>query len=196
MRFISMFVLALAFVLPATAEQADPQVVVKTVSDGVLAQILANKAKLDEGPEFLSGLVESRMLPIIDQNRMAKMALGKHWKTINDQQKNDFIAGFKRLLIKTYSGAFKAYTGQDVTFDKTKYNKKGNRAIVRSAIHVAGGTPVKLQYRLYQAKSGEWLVYDANIAGLGLLKTYRIQFAEQIQRDGIDKTISDLLSQR
>ena len=177
MRIMSIFILALAFILPATAEPSansstkpisDPQVLVKSISDDVLAKILANKAKLSEGPAFLSALIERKMLPIIDQNRMAKMALGKPWKTISDQQKSDFIEGFKSLLINTYSGAFKAYTGQEVTFDDTKYNKKGNRAIVRSAIHVAGGTPVRLQYRLYLTKSGQWLVYDANIAGLGL----------------------------
>ena len=158
----------------------------------VLAEILANKEKMDEGAAFLSQLVEDKMIPIIDQDKMAKLALGKHWKDINDLQRQDFILGFKRLLIKTYSGAFKAYTGQDVTYGETKYNKENDKAIVQSDIQMPGGTPIRLQYRLYRADGDTWLVYDANIAGLGLLKTYRTQFAEQISRDGVEKTIAQL----
>ena len=193
-RLLSVLGLILALMLPAQADDIHPQKVVKSVSDVVLAEILANKEKLDQGPEFLLSLVETRMLPIIDQERMSQLALGKYWAEINDQQRSDFAEGFKRLLIKTYAGAFKAYTGQDVTYGETRFNKSGDKAIVSSDIHVAGGSPVNLQYRLYQPKPGQWLVYDATIAGLGLIRTYRAQFSDQIERDGIDKTISQLQS--
>ncbi|MAA72414.1 MAG: hypothetical protein CL679_11905 [Bermanella sp.] len=193
-RLISVLGLVMALVLPVQAQEPHPQSVVKSVSDVVLAEILANKDKLDQGPEFLLQLVETRMLPIIDQERMSQLALGKYWKDINDKQRADFSEGFKRLLIKTYAGAFKAYTGQDVTYGETRFNKSGDKAIVSSDIHVAGGSPVNLQYRLYQPKPGQWLVYDATIAGLGLIRTYRAQFNDQIQRDGIDKTIAQLQS--
>lgn len=193
MRLFSLISLLFALALPAQAD-ANPQDVVKSVADVVLADILANKSKLDTDPNYLMNLVETRMLPIVDQQRMAKLALGKNWKKISEKQQQDFIEGFKRLLVKTYAGAFRAYTGQDVTYGETKFNKKGTKAIVNSDIHQAGSSPIRLQYRLYQPNPGEWKVYDANIAGLGLLKTYRVQFAEQIQRDGIDKTIEQLLA--
>ncbi|MEY8205392.1 MAG: ABC transporter substrate-binding protein [Bermanella sp.] len=192
LRCLSVLSLLLALVMPAQAQTADPQVLVKAVSDKVLSTILANKEQVKTGPTFLANLIESQIIPIIDQPRMAKYALGKHWKTISDQQKADFTTGFKRLLIKTYSGAFKAYTGQDVTYSATKFNKKKDKAIVTSDIHLAGGSPIRLKYRLYLSKQGGWLVYDANIAGLGLLKTYRAQFSEQIQSDGIENTIAKL----
>lgn len=193
-RLFSVLSLMLALMLPVQAGEPNPQVVVKAVSDVVLSEILANKEQLDKGPDFLLNLVETRMLPIIDQKRMSQLALGKYWKEINDKQRADFAEGFKRLLIKTYAGAFKAYTGQDVTYGETRFNKSGDKAIVSSDIHVAGGSPVNLQYRLYQPKPGQWLVYDATIAGLGLIRTYRAQFSDQIARDGIDKTIAQLQS--
>lgn len=194
MRLLTLFSLLITLALPTQAQTGNPKELVKSVSDVVLKEILDNKEKLDQGPTFLLGLVETHMLPIIDQERMAKMALGKHWKTIDKAQQQNFIEGFKRLMIKTYAGAFKAYTGQEVTYGETKFNKTGSKAIVSSAIQMAGGSPINLQYRLYQNKQGKWMVYDANLAGLGVLKTYRMQFAEQIQKDGIDKTIENLLS--
>lgn len=191
LKLISVFTLIMAMCLPAHADN-DPQVLVKSISDVVLAEILANKEKMDQGADFLSQLIEDKMIPIIDQDKMAKLALGKHWQNISDTQRKDFIAGFKRLLIKTYSGAFKAYTGQEVEYGETKFNKENDKAIVQSDIQMPGGTPIRLQYKLYRAEVDKWLVYDANIAGLGLLKTYRTQFAEQISRDGVEKTIEQL----
>lgn len=194
-RLFAVLTLLAAFVMPAQAQQDDPQSVVKGISDVVLAEILANKAKLASSPAFLPGLIETHIIPIIDQKRMAKMAVGKHWKKFSSEQKAEFVSGFKKLLIKTYAGAFKAYTGQDVTYGETKFkkSKKGvNTAKVKSDIHLAGGSPIRLIYSMYKSKQDKWLVYDANIAGLGLVKTYRAQFAEQIQRDGIEKTIARL----
>jgi len=194
-RLLAVLTLLAAFIMPAQAQQDDPQALVRGISDVVLAEILANKAKLASSPEFLPGLIETHIIPIIDQKRMAKMAVGKHWKKFSKEQKTEFVSGFKKLLIKTYAGAFKAYTGQDVTYGDTKFkkSKRGvNTAKVKSDIHLAGGSPVRLIYSMYKSKQDKWLVYDANIAGLGLVKTYRAQFSEQIQRDGIEKTIARL----
>jgi len=194
MKLISVLALVLAFAMPVQSNDVNPKDVVKTVADKVLGEILVNKEKLDQGPEFLLSLVETHMLPIIDQELMAKLALQEQWNALSPEQQLNFIEGFKRLMIKTYAGAFKAYTGQEVSYADTKFNKSGNKAIVSSAIHMAGGTLVNLQYRLYQVSPGVWQVYDANLAGLGVLKTYRVQFAEQIQKDGIEKTIEQLLA--
>ncbi|EAT13014.1 ABC transporter substrate-binding protein [Bermanella marisrubri] len=176
------------------ASSTEPQETVKQVADVVLKQILDNKDQLEQGPEFLMKLVETHMLPIIDQRLMSRLALGDNWDNIDEAQKQDFITGFKRLLVKTYAGAFKAYTGQAVTYGETRFNKTRSKAIVNSEIEMSSGSPIRLQYRLYQNDDGDWLVYDANIAGLSLIKTYRIQFSEQIEKEGIDQTISKLNS--
>lgn len=173
----------------------EPKVLVKGAADQLLAEILENKAKVDSDNGFLANLIQEKLIPIVDQDRMAKLALGKNWKKASPEQKADFIEGFRSLLIRTYSGAFRAYNGQDVTYGKTRFDKTNTKAIVNSAIQQPGGNAIDIQYRLYKnKKTGEWKVFDAKVAGLGLLKTYRAQFAEQIQRDGLEKTIAQLKS--
>ncbi len=184
--------IVLMFMSWAVIAENTPDVTVKTVADEVLAEVLKNKVLVEKDGKFMAELVDRLMLPIVDQEYMAKRALGKHWKSISPAQRNDFIMGFKRLLIKTYSGAFKAYNGQKVTYGKTRFDKTGTKAIVSSEIEQPGSTPIDLQYTLHKTDGGKWLVYDARVAGLGLVKTYRSQFSEQIQRDGIDKTIAEL----
>jgi phospholipid transport system substrate-binding protein len=183
-------VLTLLFSLNSLAGNA-PEVVVKTAADKLLSQILANKSKVESDPKYVASLVEDNLIDIVDQDRMAKLALGKYWKDTSDKQKADFIRGFKLLLIKTYAGAFKAYNGQPITYSATRYNDSKDKAIVETQIQQPGGQNIDLQYRM-SLNNGEWKVFDAVVAGLGLVQTYRTQFAEQIQRDGLDNTIAQL----
>lgn len=183
-------VLTLLFSLNSFAGDA-PDVIVKTAADKLLGQILANKGKVDTDSQYVATLVESNLIGIVDQERMAKLALGKYWKDASDAQKAAFITGFKRLLIKTYAGAFKAYNGQPITYSATRYNETKDKAIVETQIQQPGGQNIELQYRM-SLNNGEWKVFDAVVAGLGLVQTYRTQFAEQIQRDGLDATIKAL----
>ena len=90
-RLLTLFSLLITLALPAQAQSSNPKELVKSVSDVVLKEILDNKEKLDQGPSFLLNLVETHMLPIIDQERMAKMALGKHWKAIDKEKQQNFI---------------------------------------------------------------------------------------------------------
>lgn len=188
-KFFSACVLLLASL---TAVADEPKALVKGAADQLLAEILANKEKVDSNADYLAGLISEKLIPIVDQDRMAKLTLGKNWKKTSEQQRLDFIDGFRGLLIKTYSGAFRAYNGQDVTYGETRFDKTKTKAIVNSSILQPGGRSIDIQYRLYKNKANVWKVFDAKVAGLGLLKTYRAQFAEQIQRDGIDKTIAQL----
>ncbi len=188
--FFSALVLMLAS-LSAVADE--PKALVKGAADKLLAQILANKEKVDANVDYLASLIETNLIPIVDQERMAKLALGKHWGEATGQQQKDFIDGFRGLLIRTYSGAFRAYNGQEVTYGETRMDDTQTKAIVNSAIVQPGGTSIDIQYRLFKDEdNGQWKVFDAKVAGLGLLKTYRAQFTDQIQRDGIDKTIAQL----
>ena len=176
----------------AVAEE--PQALIKTAADQLLSEILSNKEKVDSDTGYLANLIEKNLIPVVDQQYMAKLAMGKSWKQANDQQKQDFMEGFRKLLIKTYAGAFRAYNGQEVTYGETRFSKDKRKAKVMSAIVQPGGKSIDIEYRLLKGTTGDWKVVDAKVAGLALLKTYRTQFAEQFQRDGLDKTIAELKS--
>ena len=74
-----------------------------------------------------------------------------------------------------------------------KFNSAGDKAIVRSEIVAAGGPPIVGDYRL-RFSNGQWKAYDAVIEGVGLLKSYRSQFTDEIRQKGIDGTISSMPS--
>lgn len=140
-------------------------------------------------------LIENHILPAIDQERIAKMALGKHWRKANKEQRSAFINTFRDLQIRTYTGAFEAFDGQKFKFEDSRYNKTGTRAIVKGYMVQPSGQQIPIDFKMFVNKQKEWKIYDAVIAGLGMVTTYRQQLSEQMQRQSLDEIISDMQEQ-
>lgn len=82
--------------------------------------------------------------------------------------------------LRTYGGAFKAFSGETLEFSDTRYSPDGGRAIVKGQFTQTNGNKVPVDFRLYENKeSGDWLVYDAVISGLSMVKTYRTQLSDR-----------------
>ena len=62
---------------------------------------------------------------------------------------------------------------------------------VRSELRTPGKDPVQLDYRVEKTDAG-WKVYDLNVLGVWLVDTYRGQFAQEINANGIDGLIAAL----
>lgn len=187
--------LALIFIIssPFTLAEVSPKEQVESAAVRLLARLTEDREKdIPQDITYVSGLVREFLVPVIDKERIARLTMGKtHWKNASPEQKIAFINAYQKLMIKTYAKAFAAFDGQQMLFAEPRYNKSGSKAIVRSKINQTGKEPIVVDYRLYQ-KDDNWLVYDAIVAGIGLVKTYRSQFSEQIKRQGLDATIASL----
>jgi phospholipid transport system substrate-binding protein len=80
--------------------------------------------------------------------------------------------------------------------DPVEYNLMGiNQVLVRTEIQ-GRGEPVQLDYRLEKTpgQGAGWKVYNLNVLGVWLVDTYRTQFAQEINKSGIDGLITALAS--
>lgn len=177
---------------PTTA----PDVLVKQAANGLAKAIMKDPKRVRRDNAYIAELIEQHMVPIVEQELFAKLSLGKkQWNQATEQQQKDFIQGFKRMMIKSYAGAFKAYNGEEMTFDAPQFNKSNTKVLVRSSILAPGRDPIEVRYMLYK-KENQWLMYNAIVGGLDLVKTYRSQLTEQIAKNGLDKTIEELKKTR
>ena len=64
--------------------------------------------------------------------------------------------------------------------------------LVRTEVH-GKGDPVQLDFRL-EKDAGGWKIYNLNVLGVWLVETYRSQFAEEINKGGLDGLIQALAS--
>lgn len=184
--------LALMVASSANASAQSPREVVETATLGVVNE-LKKLDKTDRTEEQVRRLVMTYIAPAIDQEKIAKGALGKHWRRANKEQRQAFIESFRDLQIRTYTGAFKAFNGERVTLEEARFNERGNRALVKGKLLQSNGNSVPIDFRLYRNKTThQWQIYDAVVAGLGMVKTYRQQLSERLQSISLAQLLQEL----
>lgn len=198
MKIVVKTLLSVALLLSAALSSAgtpSPRAVVERATTGIIDEL--NKLTIEQRTDAeIRRLVMTWIVPVVDQERIAMGALGKHWRRATPEQRKAFIERYRELQIRTYSGAFKAFSGEQFVFEDARFNETGDKAIVKGTLKQTNGNLIPMDFRLYQAKPGaEWLVYDAVVAGLGMVKTYRDQLNERLQNASLDTLLAELSEQ-
>jgi phospholipid transport system substrate-binding protein len=176
----------------ATIDAAQPEALIKTLSQDLLAQIRTDKDIQAGNTKRIQVLVDEKILPYVNFQRMTSSAVGKYWSKATPEQQKSLSTEFRNLLVHTYSGALATVKDQTIQIRGTRGNAAtDNEVVVRSLISQPRGEPIQLDYRLEKAGS-QWKVYDMNVAGIWLVETYRNSFSQEISQTGIDGLISAL----
>jgi phospholipid transport system substrate-binding protein len=115
---------------------------------------------------------------IFDFPEMAKRSLGRHWQTLSEQDRKEFVALFTDLLERSYIARIESYGGERIAYSNERV--EGDAANVSTKIVTKNGTEVPVDYRMLK-RGDRWLVYDVNIEGVSLINNYRTQFNKIIQ---------------
>ncbi len=181
-----------------SAEPA-PRETVEQATQDILATVRREEASMRGNPTHVRALIDQALAPYIDFPRMARLVLGKHWRSASSEQKVNFTREFRGLLVRFYSNALAEYLlkntiPEDIEMTVLPVAQKpgDKRVTVRTRVQAAGRAPVPVNYSLYLNRGGLWKVYDVSVDGISLLVNYRTSFANQIRDKGIDGLIRTL----
>ncbi|MCR6480640.1 ABC transporter substrate-binding protein [Variovorax sp. ZS18.2.2] len=186
---------AAAFVRPAYAADEAPDALVKRLSTDVLETIKADTSIKAGDVNKIMLLVDSKIMPNVNFQRMTASAVGPAWRQATPEQQKRLQEEFKALLVRTYAGALDQVVDQTVTVRPFRGSADDKEVLVRTEIQ-GRGDPVQLDYRLEKTpgQGAGWKVYNLNVLGVWLVDTYRTQFAQEINKSGIDGLITALAS--
>ncbi len=172
--------------------QADktPDALIKEVSTDVLDAVRADKSIKQGDVTKVIALVDAKVMPHVDFQRMTASAVGRYWRQATPEQQKRLQEEFKVLMVRTYSGALAQVEDQKVELKPMRSADGDKEVIVKTEI-TGRGEPIQLDYRLQQTGSG-WKIYDVNVLGVWLVQNYRNSFAQEIGSGGIDGLISKL----
>jgi phospholipid transport system substrate-binding protein len=179
-----------AFTSPASAQEA-PDVLVKRISQEVLDAAKTDKEIQAGNQKRVLDLVEAKILPYVDFQRMTALAAGRFWREATPEQQKQLANEFRSLLVYTYSGALAQVKDQRVEFKPLRADPSDTEVEVRSQVVQPRGEPIQLNYRLEKLVDG-WKIYDVNVLGAWLVESYKGSFASEISRGGVDGLIKAL----
>jgi phospholipid transport system substrate-binding protein len=168
---------------------ARPDAMMSALTAEVMA-VLGQDAGAGRSSE-LARLLESRIVPVFDFQRMTRIALARNWRAASAEQQDALAAQFKTLLVRTYSRALLEFRGQAIDYKPLRAAAGESEVTVRSAVRRPGVEPLSIDYDMADGAAG-WQVYDVKIAGVSLVLAYRESFAAMVRTGGIDGLIKSL----
>jgi phospholipid transport system substrate-binding protein len=189
--------LAAALVLASPGAGAQLRAPTPARPDAMMSALTAEvMAVLDKDPSAarsgeLARLVDSRIAPVFDFERMTRLALARNWRLASPGQQAELAAQFKALLVRTYSRALLEFRGEAIEYKPLRVAAGETEVTVRSAMRRPGVEPLTIDYDMADGLGG-WQVYDVKIAGVSLVLAYRESFAATVRASGIDGLIKAL----
>lgn len=184
--------LGVAGFLTAAAAQEAPDALVKRVSLDVLDAAKADKEIQSGNQKRVLDLVEAKILPYVDFQRMTSLAAGRFWRDATPEQQKQLTSEFRTLLVFTYSGAISSIKDQKLQFQPLRADPSATDDVeVHTQVVQPRGEVIQLNYRLEKLPDG-WKIYDLNVLGAWLVETYKGNFSTEIGKGGIDGLIKAL----
>ena len=149
--------------------------------------------------------VESKIIKLndiaersVDISGIGMYALGKHKKTMSEDQKTKYKKLFRSYFLKSFSSRLVDYTDPKINVvSQKKINEK--YTIVNSILEATSKRPkVKIDWRIYTKNPDRPLIRDLIVEGLSLARTQKEEFNSVIQNNDGDinalfKTLEEFL---
>ncbi len=193
-RLLLKLALSVAAVSPLAAFAADasaPDQLIRQLSIETLEAVKGDKAIQSGDVNKIIQLVDTKVMPHVDFQRITSSAVGRFWRQATPEQKQRLQDEFKTLLVRTYAGALTQVRDQTIALKPLRAAAEDTEVVVKTEIRGGGRDPIQLDYRLEKTDSG-WKIYDVNVLGIWLADQYRNSFAQEINANGIDGLIKAL----
>jgi phospholipid transport system substrate-binding protein len=176
---------------PANAATLTPQELVENSAKKMLAELDANRAMYRSDPAKLDALVGNVLLPNFDTEYSARLVLGQSWRTATPDQRKRFVDAFYHSLLRNYGAALIDFTGDRFVVLPYKGDAGDTSATVRTEVKKSTGDKVPVNFSLRKTPEG-WKAWDVVIEGISYVKSFRTDFASEIQQKGLDDVITRL----
>jgi len=179
--------ISLIFIIHANAiEEKNISSVMQEKIDLATTILLNDKGSLKQKANKIFDELEN----VFDIKLMGRLSLGKYWKTLTSEQKDSFTKAFDIYMKESYVNNLGLYNGEKIQVTEVKKVKK-NRIKLFSEIH--GEKEIfKVIYKFYKSKSNGWLIYDVDVLGVSIVKTYKAQFNDAIANNSFEYLLNKI----
>ena len=141
----------------------------------------------------MAAKVEKIVVPLFDLDVMARLAIRSYWGKMSKEQQTQYQTLFVRYLKASYRDKLMLYSDEEITFKEPVVTKATLIQIPTEFVSKDKIIEVIYYFRKTPDK-GLWKIYNVKIQGIGLIESYKSQFSEVIQKDGIDALLEELKS--
>jgi len=168
------------------AHQSEPHQLVQNITDELLSLLKSGKLDPVAQPEETYVHLSKVLDPVIAFDYIAKGVMGRYAKTVSSEQKTLFTERFKRGLVNTYGKGVSGFTNFQLTVLPPEGDISGQRKVSVVQEVRGSGSVNYVSYTMAQNKNNQWKLINVVLNGVNLGKTFRGQFAQEVQKNSGD----------
>ena len=178
-----------SIILLSQAVTADDESAAEEFIKSNLDAVFAVLQNSDLSQQAKDSQVEKIATPMFDFKRMAKLSLGrKHWPNLSQDQRERFTDLFVERLRQSYLNKLTSYTDEKIIYESPIAVKK---KIHVPTLLISKGKKISMLYKLYP-NNNTWKIYDVEIQGVSIIRSYRAQFNEILQNGTFDDLLQKM----
>lgn len=184
-----LLICSLSFIASTSFANTDaPEQIIRAASKDVLDIIKKN----EKDPIKTRDLVDQRLSPLADYQRMTSLAVGRYWKSATPAQQEALTKEFRTMMVRTYLSALTLYKNAQINIKGARAGNDNEEQTVRTDVTLPNQKPIPVDFSFEQVGSA-WKVYDISVEGISFINNHRNQFGAVIRKDGIDGLIKNLV---
>lgn len=179
--------------LPLAAGSAVPEAeaFIRQIGDEVMV-ILTDQSKSDAQKLVdLKAMLDS----YTDIDLISRLVLGRYWKTASAEERDDYVALFHELLMKTLAARLGDYNGQTFEIVGSQQVSEADSTVATKIIRVAGKPPLNVDWRVRE-KDGSFAIIDVVAEKVSLVVSQRNEVGSIVERDGMPGLIAAMRERR
>ncbi len=182
----------------AAAIGSGPMASVKGTIDQAVAVFRDKSVAAKDREQKLRAIAED----CFDFERMARAAVGYHWRDFTPGQREEFVPLFTKFIEDVYLSRIESYSvekveqeiqSSSIQFARERIDPDSpDEAEVFSSVTLQNrDKPVPVNYLLEKGPGG-WKIYDLSVDSISVIANYRNQFNRVLNDGGYDKLVSIL----
>ncbi|OGF26357.1 hypothetical protein A2303_06100 [Candidatus Falkowbacteria bacterium RIFOXYB2_FULL_47_14] len=139
--------------------------------------------RADDAPPVKKARIREVINGLFDFDLMAQKVTGHHWNDFSPEEKKEFTAVFADLVGDIYLDKLKYYRNEKIEFigQYLRSERDGRSFYLVSTMITKIEQQFRVNYGMY-VFAGQGRVYDVEIEGVSLVRSFRTQYANLLEK--------------
>ena len=171
--------------MPAAAQtEEDLRQYVDRNTQQLVDKLNAEKGLYEEDAEAFYASMEQELTDFVDFRRIAARVMGRYARQSTPEQRDEFVAKFKRSLFDSYAQALVSADDFEIRVkDATINSGNADRASVQMEVISASGSRYPVTYSMYKTNEGRWMMENVIVEGVNIGLAFRDRFTQEMEQE-------------
>ena len=160
---------------------ATPENFIKDITNKASEILRKNIDKENKSEELIELAKDS-----VDIKGIGLYTLGKHKKTIDEKQLNEYEILFKNYFLKSFSSRLSEYSDPKINVVSQKYLNEKYTIVSSILVGDENRPEIKIDWRVYTKNPEKPLIRDLIVEGLSLARTQKEEFSSILSSNNND----------